>query len=43
MYRNVVVPLIVCLIAAVALYAYLQHDRYGLLAIERQKGSVDAY
>jgi hypothetical protein len=43
MYRNVIAPLIACAVVAVVLYAYLQHDRYSLLLVERENGFVKAY
>jgi hypothetical protein len=43
MYRNVIAPLVACVMVAFALFVYSQHDRYALLLVERENGFVKAY
>jgi hypothetical protein len=43
MYRNVIVLLCVCAIVAAGLYAFLHHDRYSILLLQKDSGFVKAY
>jgi hypothetical protein len=43
MYRNVMVLIGVCAIVAASLYAFIQHDRYSILLVEKENGPVRAY